>query len=241
MKGFFNKKRKNTQVISNTNQVNAVSSHSNIDIIGDKVIVNERGNRDYIQGDGISKTITLEVQDFHSLDVSSVIDVDFTVDETSSIQITADSNLIDVLCLDYFGGTLYIDTKDNVSFSSKTPMKITIAHPHLKAVSLSGTANLCVRGLDQDNVDVDVSGTGDVDISGKATSASFNVSGQGDINAIGLVSENLKAVVSGMGDVQATATHSVTASVSGMGDITIHGNPTQKHSKTSGMGDINFV
>lgn len=244
MRGFFNKG--NDNVRGNTTRITQTGSNNTQNIMGGKVIINgvdvtNQGSSNSIKGDGIAKTISVTPQDFDSIDVSATVSVDFTISTTSSIEITADSNLIDLIDLSYFDGTLDIGIKDNSSFSARIPMKVMIAHPHISAVGVSGSANAEIMRLKQDSIKVRVSGVGKVELWGEVTNADLKVSGTGDIDTTGLLTQNLRAAVSGVGNVKASASKSASAKVSGMGNITVHGNPTERESKCSGMGNIRFI
>lgn len=222
-----------------------INSSSNITITGNKVFVNGIDVSDHnskaVQGDGIPKTMRVKPQPFDSINVSAIVNVDFIVAEKTTIEITADSNLVDLIDLSYFGDTLDIGLKDNSSFTSKLPMKVTITHPELKTADVSGSARLKVVGIEQDHINASVSGAGDIELCGKVKAATLKVSGAGDVKATELFVDDLRVVVSGMGDIRANATNSVSAKISGNGDITVYGNPKQRETKCSGMGDIRFA
>ncbi len=87
---------------------------------------------------------------------------------------------------------------------------------------------------------ITVTGSGDVDITGKADEGTYNVSGSGDIKAYNCIIKKLTCGVSGSGDIHCHATQKLSASVSGSGDLKYMGNPeTSNH--VTGSGDIAHV
>lgn len=244
MRGFFSKGSDNVR--GNTTRITQSGNNNTMNIMGDKVVINgvdvtNQGNSNSIKGDGIAKTISATPQDFDSINVSACVSVDFTISATSSIEITADSNLIDLIDLSYFGGTLDVGIKDNSSFSSKTPMKVTIAHPHISEVGVSGSGKAEIMRLKQDSIKVRASGKANIELWGEVENVDLKVSGTGNIDTVGLLTQNLRAAVSGVGNIKASASKSASAKVSGVGNITVYGNPAQRESKCSGVGDIRFV
>ena len=244
MRGFFSKGGDNVR--GNTNRITQSGNNNTMNINGSRVIVNgvdvtQRVNANTIHGDGIAKTISAEPQAFDRINASAMVCVDFIIADTSSIEITADSNLVDFIDLSYFGGTLDIGLNDNTCFTTQIPMKVVITHPHLKAVEVSGAANIEVMKLKNTDFEAAVSGAGSIEIWGQADNTTLKVSGSGNVDATGLQVKDLRVKVSGMGDVKAYATAAAVINVSGMGNVTIFGNPNDKQTKCSGMGDIRFV
>ena len=89
-----------------------------------------------------------------------------------------------------------------------------------------------------DEVDASLSGSGDINLSGRTTDFTVSVSGSGDIKAYDLEADFVRATVSGSADIRVTANQSIDARVSGSGDIHYRGNPKKIKSKASGSGDI---
>ncbi len=83
-----------------------------------------------------------------------------------------------------------------------------------------------------------MSGSGDMNLSGKTIDFEATISGSGDIKAYDLIADNVEATVSGSADIKVTANKMLKARVSGSGDISYRGNPEKVDTKTSGSGDI---
>lgn len=235
MINFFNNNGDGDNIMGNQTIIN----------VGGRTIINgvdvTNGNANTVKGNGIPKTVNIEPQPFDSINVSGSIQVDFAIGDTSSVEITADSNLVEFVDLNYFGATLDIGIKNNSSFSTNNPMKVKIVHPHLKEIDISGSSVVEVTRLKEAGIEVDVSGSGKIELRGTADNARLEVSGSGKINAVGLEVRRVKAKISGSGSIQANAQDSVSAKVSGSGNITVHGNPAARDSKCSGSGKIHFV
>jgi hypothetical protein len=90
-------------------------------------------------------------------------------------------------------------------------------------------------------LDLDVSGLGDVDI-GRTGSAHVELSGLGDVD-IASVNGPLNVSASGLGDVEVHGGHATVmrASLSGMGDLSFKGVADSLDADASGMGEINVA
>ena len=60
--------------------------------------------------------------------------------------------------------------------------RFVVTVPQLTALTLSGTGDMTVSGLNADHFDISLSGTGDLDIQGSARRARVQLSGTGDLD-----------------------------------------------------------
>lgn len=119
--------------------------------------------------------------------------------------------------------------------------RVEVTLPNVASLRISGAGNVIYRDIDQDELSLDVSGAGTIEVTGKVNRLEADVSGAGDISAYLLSATHGRLRVSGAGNIKATATTSVVARVSGVGKIKIGGNPPQRDTDVSGMGKIKFV
>ena len=152
---------------------------------------------------------------------------------------------------DYFeGGSIHVGRnfgtmigKGNVMEQRTGPLgfRVEVTLPNVASLRISGAGNVTYRDIDQDELSLDVSGAGTIEVTGKVNRLEADVSGAGDIAAYLLSAAHGRLRVSGAGNIKATATASVVARVSGVGKIKIGGNPPQRDTDVSGMGKIKFV
>lgn len=107
-------------------------------------------------------------------------------------------------------------------------------------IGVSGAGDLKGGNLICKEIKCRVSGSGDIELNGKADQANYAVSGSGDIKAFDFEVRQLKCAVSGSGDIKAFATETLDASASGSGDIKYKGNP-EANTRVSGSSDIERV
>ena len=123
-----------------------------------------------------------------------------------------------------------------------SPMaEVTVVLPEVTGLRVKGAGKVSYRGFRQEELGLEISGSGDVELEGAADRLEAEISGSGEVSAFGLSVKTAKLRVSGSGDIRATVTDSVRARVSGSGKIKIAGNPTEKDTDVSGSGKIKFV
>lgn len=119
--------------------------------------------------------------------------------------------------------------------------EVTVVLPEVTGLRVKGAGNVTYRGFCQEEICLEISGSGGVELDGFADRLEAEISGSGDVSAYGLSVRTAKLKVSGSGDIRTTVTGSVRARVSGSGKIKIAGNPIEKDTDVSGSGRIRFV
>ena len=118
--------------------------------------------------------------------------------------------------------------------------RVEITLPGLSEASISGAGNLCLEDLDQDAIELEISGSGNATLTGCVKRLDAKISGAGDVNAKKLEAESASLNVSGAGKIKALVKNSLKARVSGAGDIKVWGDAAQRDTRVSGVGDIRF-
>jgi hypothetical protein len=189
------------------------------------------------QGSGVSVTQTRHVAPFTRVELAGSNNVVIRVGQEQSVVVTADDNLVDRVTTEVQSGTLTIGTSPG-SFSTNSPMRVAVAVPNLDAVSLTGSGNIVVDGIEAESLKVDLPGSGTLSGNGTATRLAVTVSGSGVVQFTRLVANDVRAAVSGSGSIFVTATKSLDASVSGSGAILYAGNPPDVTRSVTGSGTI---
>lgn len=212
-----------------------------------------------IAGEGDVVKRTLDVDDFDGFTLAVSGDVYLRQGNKTEFVIKAQENIIDNIELKMEGSHLKI-TYDRPVWKSKG-IDIYITVPTLNKIGVSGSGDvsgdekftnlkdlqIAVSGsgnvkfeCDAEDVDTRVSGSGNVSVKGTGTSFSARVSGSGNVRASDLEVADANVRVSGSGNVYVFATESLEASVSGSGDVKYKGKPRLK-AKASGSGDIEAI
>lgn len=147
---------------------------------------------------------------------------------------------------------------DLVSINSSKEVNITLQFTELEDIIISGAGdiksqtpittnnlNLTVSGagdLDLDvtaqNIECLVSGGGDIKLKGKTNSLKSTLSGAGDLYAYDLLCEKATLSVSGAGDAKINVSKEINAAVSGAGSVLFKGDPQERTINIAGSGSV---
>jgi hypothetical protein len=179
-------------------------------------------------------------------------------DSIPYLQINTDDNILSALDIRIEGNKLIIDTKPD-SVIRPTQLTIYTHSRNLKKAHVHGSGELYLRGevnaknFDMDitgsgnvrtdsllceNLEANISGSGNLQLIGAAKESSFSISGSGNIKAFDFLIQSLTCNVSGSGNIEAYPTEKLDASVSGSGNIKYKGVPESINSSVSGSGKI---
>lgn len=192
------------------------------------------------EGSGVPATQVRHVEAFTGVDLAGSNNVVIRVGGTQSVVVRADDNLIDRVTTEVRSGRLVIGNTSG-SFSTKSPMVVEIGVPSLDALTLSGSGNIDVAGVDAKSFDVSLPGSGMLSGSGRAVRLDVAVGGSGTVRFTDLVAQHVRADVSGSGSIFVTATESLAAKVSGSGAILYAGSPADVTKDVTGSGAITGV
>lgn len=103
-------------------------------------------------------------------------------------------------------------------------------------VGISGSGDIKLD-IEADKIMSKISGSGDISLRGKAQNLEVSISGSGDIKGYDLEAENCNVSISGSGSVEVHANEELTVRTSGSGDVYYTGRP-RINSRTSGSGDV---
>lgn len=191
-----------------------------------------------IQGSGVSKSETRQVDAFHAVSHDAVGEVSLQIGQPQSVQVTFDDNLLEIVETSVVDGELRISTKD--SYSSSVGLKIQLTVPSIDHLKLTGVGSLRATGIDGDQLTIKQSGVGKLKLEGKIKSVDLNVSGVGSADLKDLQAETAKVVISGVGGATVFASESVDANTSGIGSVKVYGNPKEQKTKSDGIGKVSF-
>ncbi len=189
------------------------------------------------EGSGIAATQARDVAAFTGVELAGSNNVVIRVGEKQSVVVRADENLLGRVTTEVQSGKLVIANTPG-SLTTKSPMSVSVNVPTLSALTLTGSGNIVVKGIETESLKVTLPGSGTLTASGTTPRLDVTVSGSGTAQFTRLVANNVRAVVSGSGSIFITATKSLDASVSGDGAILYEGNPQDVTTSVTGTGAI---
>jgi Putative auto-transporter adhesin, head GIN domain len=123
---------------------------------------------------------------------------------------------------------------------TKGPMSVSVDVPSLTslAIATSGSGIVRVTGVNTPSFTVTLAGSGVLQASGTTTRLDVSLSGSGAVELQPLVARDVRAVLTGSGQIAVTAKDSLNASLPGNGAIRYAGDPARVATSVTGTGAI---
>lgn len=200
---------------------------------------------------------TRALDTFTAIQLDGSIDVVAKMGAPQTVTVIAADDVIPNVVTRVRGKTLHVHFKDDYSTSKRCRVEVTLKA--LNKVSVHGSGDFEGAGVDAEDLEVSVRGSGDIELSGNARSVDVevhgsgdvkihgktekleaSVHGSGDISLFGLESEEAEVDVMGSGDVKVSVSKTLTASIHGSGDI-IYKGAAKVRQTVFGSGDVRHV
>jgi len=210
---------------------------------------------DGVDGNGNVVKETRSVSSFDAIKIGGAFEVILSQGSSEGLVVEADENLMELIRTEVRGGTLVVDTEENIRNSKS--LNIYITFKELSKLKLSGAVevksdetlkfdDLEFEGSGASEIDLDLelnrlecnfSGASEIDLRGKAKYCSIDNSGASELNAYDFVVAEYNIEISGAGDAKIHCTDVLKARISGAASIRYQGNP-KVDSHVSGAGSI---
>ena len=192
---------------------------------------------DIVEGSGKEATdVRYPGNKFSRVSSQIAADLNITCSGKDSLKVTADSNLLPLIETTVQGDTLKISAKK--SFKTKNRIFIEMNPATLKSFRLSGSGNTDISEIKGDQLDLELSGSGNLNARGKVEKVFVDVSGSGNWDLEHLEANDAKIKVSGSGNVSVFCRKSLDCYISGSADVRYLGNPTSVTKDVSGSGRV---
>ena len=208
-----------------------------------------------IDGNGNIITAEIPLPEVDEIALKIPANVTITQGDEQKIIVEGDENIVDRLKTKVNGGQWKIDTERCIR--NLGTLNITMEVKEMKGIFVSGSGQVTSTNiLVTDKMNLDISGSGDVDVGldvidlearisgsgimyleGKTEYADYKISGSGDVRAFDLDSRRADITISGSGSVECTVEERLKVRISGSGDVFYQGDPTLDVS-VSGSGDV---
>ena len=211
-----------------------------------------------IRGDGNVTTESREVDDFHSIQVSGIFEIEL-IEGDGKVEVVADANLHEHILTKVRDGKLKIYTENK--YLKGEELLIRIYYDQLNSISLAGAAKvgskstirgksfeLEVAGAAEAELKVrvtrlvlDLAGGSEVKISGSAEMAEIDIAGAGDVEGLDLQTQQCSIDISGAGEIEIGVEQSLDVNVTGAGEVRYRGNPSEINRSITGAGEVKQI
>lgn len=180
---------------------------------------------------------------FQAIEIIGSPEVEYTQSKgKTTVSIYGSDNLIELLDVRASKGTLIVKLKKKISIQGEARLKVIVSSPKLNQINITGSGDVELKGtLKGDILNMNITGSGD--IGGKHihyTDINIHISGSGDVSLNGIKSNNLTAKINGSGDITLKGkTKTASFEVSGSGDVNAKKLKAEKvAAHVNGSGDI---
>lgn len=168
-----------------------------------------------------------------ALEVDVPADVHFTqADGPARLVVRGPRDVIDHVVVQ--GGHLRFDRPAY----DAADITVELTAPKVRSFGINGSGKLDIRDYRQDELNVHVSGDGDVSAAGAAKTLNLVISGSGDADLSGLATDGADVKISGSGQAKVGPKTWAKLDISGSGDVTLLTRPGRLESHVTGSGTI---
>jgi|GEM_PF-6823461 len=196
------------------------------------------------EGSGNLTSITvanMEDRDLTDVSVYDDFEVTITVDPSrpEAAQLIIDDNLVDDLFVSTDDGKLAVgfDELTGEKNPSRRPVLKLSVHS-LEKVRANDWANITVTGIHAARFEVEQAGHGHIELSGRAGELEVRASEPGTVDARALSADTVHLDQTDEGDIQVSATVSVTGTLDDEGDVLVYGSPPMQEIDVDGEGEV---
>lgn len=213
-----------------------------------------------VKGKGEIVNEIRNVSNFTGISLAIDANVYFSPDTSYYLEVRAQQNIQDVLeTVLGSNNTLIIRYKNGVIVGKHEPIRIFVAGPAIRVLTISGSGdilvdtpwlnnyaeaavsgsgNIRISTLESNEFQATISGSGNVvSTSGTVNYQDLRISGSGNIDLVGVESDTTMAKISGSGNISVWVNKLLDVTISGSGNVSYKGNPVI-NSHISGSGSI---
>ena len=218
----------------------------------------QKKNSRKIRESGVQTTQNRTTGTYDAINAGGSFKILLVAGKEGNITIQGDENIITHIVTEVKNNKLNIYFETNKSYTYRSEIIITVPFEEISALTFAGSGDVISKNpINTTNLDVKLSGSGDINIevnatklfatlagsgdiiiSGKTKELEAKVVGSGDIDCSKLVSENATVAVSGSGDLKVNCTNHLTATVAGSGTIKYKNKPATTNKTVAGSGEI---
>lgn len=209
-----------------------------------------------VRGSGNLETEERKISGFDEIQFTGTGNLIIEQGDEESLTIEADDNIIGLIETKVRGDVLHIGYKRGVNIIPTGTIKFYLTVEDLDRIDLSGVGDIDCDGFETDdlefnisgsgdikfnieakNIEIDVSGLGDISLSGKVGSHKIQINGSGNYDAEELESKNCEIDISGLGSATVNVSDSLGIEINGAGNVYYKGSPDISQD-ISGLGRI---
>jgi hypothetical protein len=209
-----------------------------------------------IRADGPIITERINMASFTGIDLEIAGEVYIRQGSEQIVEIEAPEEIVEEMEFDVRNDIWEIETDRCLRYDGND-LRIFITLPNLDYLRISGSGDIISENIfliddlelqisgsgiidvaaEADDIFTRISGSGDILLEGTADDLDFEINGSGDIKAFDLLANAADVNISGSGDAEVNVSDELNVRISGSGDVLYRGNPVVD-SRISGSGRV---
>lgn len=123
-------------------------------------------------------------------------------------------------------------------YGSSNPLQVFITAPSVRSFELGDGASLAIRDYNLPTLDLRITDAGDISVVGETGAVTVDLSGSGDVDLSDLRTTDATVDLTGSGDLRVGPTGTARIDISGSGDVVLTRRPANLQQSITGSGDI---
>ena len=189
-----------------------------------------------ISGSGRTVAQDRPARDFSGISIGIPARVEVVQGDSEGLRISADDNVLPVIESVVERGVLRLRLREGVRLR-EAKIRVAVNVRTLQSIGISGSADVHAPSLTAAKLGLSISGSGDMEVGGKADEVEVRISGSGDVKAAKLAAQRASVSISGSGDAIVWAREALRVRVAGSGDVAYYGDP-QVRKSVAGSGSV---
>ena len=180
---------------------------------------------------------------FEAVSLNGSMDVNVTVGGDFKVEVVADADVQEYIKTEVRNGVLHIRPERGSRREmrrSRSQVLINVTMPSIRGFRINGSGDALVRNINGGDFEVDLNGSGDMELVGSCDHVVLDVNGSGDIEARDLACTSGMIEINGSGDVSVTINGNVEVDTRGSGDIDLYGDSRLTRFQSRGSSDISL-
>ena len=211
---------------------------------------------DCLNGNYKVETEVREVSSFDDIISEGSYEINVTLGDKNEVVVEAESNLLYYIQTRVEGNDLVIKTRTSRCIDANYPIVITIITTNLEKITLAGSGIITCNNINVPELEVDligsgliditaeieyldarIAGSGDIHLVGHAIESDLNIAGSGSVRGYNFEHDNCFATISGSGNMYVFVNELLDIRITGSGSISYLGNP-EINASITGTGTI---
>lgn len=184
---------------------------------------------------------TAALSSFTEIEVRSYCNVEVVTGAENKVEYSDYENIIQYLRFEVVGSRLVVKTiPEEISISNSRAKAKVYSTGNLKAVNITGSANVDLASSFNGINTLSITGSGNIVSSANVTTPSIDctITGSGNLNLLKVNSLSAKCTILGSGNITIAVSSSLNANIVGSGNIYYQGNPTDFVVNITGTGKV---